>query len=99
MATTGSLLASNVPSRVAGKVPTVGTKASFHVVPPSAETVYLVVLVGRGWPVLAIEKSLMAATRVLVSPGTTAMCSSDSGLVVVVVTVGPTLTASFGTNF
>jgi hypothetical protein len=37
------------------------------------------------------EKSLMAATRFEESRGSTAICSSASGMVVVGVTVGPTL--------
>src|ERR1700682_6600751 len=89
MATTGSLLANQRnPSPVAGKNPkngSSGIKLSVHVPPPSLEYANLVVLKPR-----TLEKSLTAVTRFAGFRGSTAMCSSASGSVVVGITVGPT---------
>src|SRR5216110_16496 len=101
MATTGSLFASQVcPSPVMGYPPwstgaLVATKPSCQLLPLSVLTVNLVVFQlvspGKFQGLRVEEKSLMAATSIFGLFGSTAMCCSASGTVVVVLTVGPTV--------
>ena len=90
IATTGSLLACHTaPSDVTSKPELLrGTKRCTQLPAPPfvVETTYLVVLKPP-----RSEKSLIAATKSFEFSGSTAMCSSASGLVVVGVTVGPTV--------
>src|SRR5947208_7502109 len=87
IATVGSLLASQKkPSPVMRKPSpkgSIGTSLSVHVAPLSVEKTYFVVLT----PPPARSKSLTAATRLLGLFGSTAMCSSASGKVLVGVTI------------
>jgi len=86
MATVGSLLACQLwPSAVLGKPPEVGTKLWDQLEPSVVENAYLLRLNPPFW-----EKSLIMATRWLKLVGSTAMCSSASGEVVVGVMVAPT---------
>src|SRR5712691_8392804 len=87
MATTGSLLACQTcPSLVAGKPPERGTKFSAQLAPLFEEKANLLRLNPPFW-----EKSLIIAIRLLKLLGSTAMCSSPSGTVVVGVIVAPTV--------
>src|SRR6476659_4460147 len=90
MATTGSLLACQVaPSEVTSRPELFrGTKRCVQLPEPPlvVDTTYFVVLNPP-----RSEKSLIAATSKLEFSGSTAMCSSASGWVVVGVTVVPTV--------